>query len=293
MTHAHRIVSLLPAATEMLCALEMGSALVGVSAECDYPPEITHLPRLVRPAIDLQGLAPVQIDAAVRARLHDQQSLYLIDEVRLRALAPTLIIAQDLCQVCAPSGHELSAVLALLPSQPEVVFLSPRSLADITRGLHDLATVVGRRKQAQMWMAAWERRRQAVERAVASRPRRPRVLTMEWTDPIYSAGHWFAEMIEIAGGQDLFARPRQDSVRIEWEQARQWQPEIIIVAPCGYSRDRAAGTLPSLARLPGWNTLPAVQRGRVYPVDANAYFTRPGPRVFDGLEILADLFAVV
>lgn len=287
-----RIVSLLPAATELACALGLENQLVGISSECDYPPEIRQLPRVVSSVINSHHLSPRDIDNAVRQRAAQGQNLYLIDEDKLAALKPDLILTQDLCQVCAPSGNELAHVLKKWELAPRIVYMSPHSLADIEQNLNDLAALTDKQKRAQELITSWRRRKKSVHDLAMHLKHKPRVLVMEWVDPIYATGHWFAEMIQIAGGEDMFARPGADSQRVEWQQVLHWQPEIIVVAPCGYNQSQAESQIAILEQLPDWKMLPAVRQKRVYAVDANAYFVRPGPRVFDGLEILADLFRI-
>jgi len=285
-----RIVSLLPAATEMACALGLEDSIVGISFECDTPASITNRPRAVSTTLDVHGKTPRQIDIEVTALMKEGKSLYVVDEALLKELRPDIILTQNLCQVCAPSGNDLSHALAKLDTQPQVIFMSPHSLADVEANLMELAAATGKKKQGARLLADWHKRTDKVIARVEKLRRFPRVFFMEWVDPIYCAGHWLAEMIEIAGGQDPLSRKGVDSVRIEWQDVLDWQPEVIVVAPCGYNREQAEQQLPILQSLPGWDTLPAVQAKRVYAVDGNAYFVRPGPRLIDGLEMLVKLF---
>jgi iron complex transport system substrate-binding protein len=285
-----RIVSLLPAATEMACVLGLERFIVGVSFECDFPPAITGRPRVVNSRIQSHDMTPREIDEQVSALLQRNASLYVIDEELLQRLNPDIILTQNLCQVCAPSGHELSVALSRLEHKPEVVFLSPHSVADIEKNFLELAYATGRTEQVEEILERWHYRLEVVRHRSSTMKRRPRVFCMDWVDPIYCAGHWLAEMIEIAGGEDKLGRKGKDSVRVEWNDVLEWQPEILIIAPCGYNKQQAEEQMKLLYDLPGWDSLPAVQRERVYPVDANSYFVRPGPRIIDGLEILASIF---
>lgn len=285
-----RIVSLLPAATEMACVLGLQDDIVGISFECDYPQAITGRPRVVSSVLDTAGMPPRQIDVEVAVLMQGGRSLYVIDEELLARLRPDIVLTQDLCQVCAPSGNILSEAVARLDYQPKIIFMSPHSIADIENNLMELADATGRRKKAEKIRAGWHRRIDNVRRRAENRRRFPRVFLMEWVDPIYCAGHWLAEMVEIAGGQDVLSRKGEDSVRVSWQDVLDWQPEIIVVAPCGYNKEQAEGQIKLLHTLPGWSELPAVRSGRVHAVDASAYLARPGPRVIDGLEMLADLF---
>jgi len=285
-----RIVSLLPAATEMACALGLQDAIVGISFECDYPPAITDRPRVVSTVLDTHAMTPREVDAQVTALMQEGKSLYVIDEELLKSLRPDIILTQDLCQVCAPSGNELSKALATLDFKPKVIFMSPHCLSDIQFNLLELAAATGRTKQGEKLVLEWYRRIDAIQKRSDAARSFPRVFVMEWVDPIYCAGHWLAEMIEIAGGQDVLSRKGEDSVRIDWKEVLEWQPEVIVVAPCGYNQEQAEEQMKLLYTLPGWDTLPAVRARRVHAIDANSYLVRPGPRVIDGIELLADLF---
>jgi iron complex transport system substrate-binding protein len=284
-----RIVSLLPAATEMVFELGLGDQLVGVSHECDFPPASRERPAVVRPALALHDLSPHEIDTAVSQRLANGHSLYEIDEALLQRLRPDLILAQDLCQVCAPSGNELGAALRSLASPPRVLPMTPHTVAEIFGNFRELAAATGRAPQAERLIARYTQRLEQIRAALPADVPRPRVFFMEWADPIYCGGHWIPEMIELAGGVDRLARAGRDSVRIAWEEVQRWDPERLILAPCGYQLAQALAQLPLLAALPGWARLAAVRQGQVFCVDSNAYFARPGPRIVQGAELLAHL----
>jgi iron complex transport system substrate-binding protein len=289
MVNTSRIVSFLPSATEMVCALGLGDRLLGVTHECDYPPEIAGKTIVVRNVLPIETMSQSEIDSAVTQRLRDGQSLYRVDEALMREIAPDLILTQDLCQVCAPSGNEVSQLLKVLPSQPQILWLTPKSLEQIFDNLRDLGEVTGRSQIAEKLIAEGRARLEKVEAAVRAAPSRPRVFCMEWMDPVYCCGHWVPEMVRIAGGIDRLGREGADSVRIQWQDVLQWKPEVVIVMPCGFGLEKAADQARILASYPGWADLPAVRDGRVYAVDANAYFARPGPRVVEGTELLAHL----
>jgi iron complex transport system substrate-binding protein len=283
-----RIVSLLPAATEMVCALGLGDQLVGRSHECDYPPEVCGKPVVVRPAISLEGLSLREIDAAVSERLRTGASLYEVDERLLRDLAPDLILTQDLCRVCAPSGDEITQALRSLPKKPRVLYLTPKTLSDIFQNVREIAAAADRTAAAEQLIAGWNGRLDEIADATRGLKRR-RVCFMEWLDPVYCGGHWMGEMIELAGGVDALARQGGDSVRVGWEQIVAWLPEVIILSPCGMDLAKALELAPQLVTLPAWSELPAVKQNRVFAVDANSYFARPAPRVVEGVELLAHL----
>jgi len=275
-----RIVSFLSAGTEIVAALGAGDQLVGRSHECDYPASVQELPIVSRPALELGGLTQAEIDSAVSARMRSGESRYLVDEELLRALEPDVILTQDLCQVCAPSGNELSRAITTLPTKPEVLYLTPRTLAEIDENILAVGRAIGREREALALVASNRTRLQAVREATRGRVRR-RVVFLEWTDPFYCAGHWVPEMIEIAGGEDPFGRAGGDSVRIEVDAVQAFNPEIVVVAPCGFGLADAE----RLAR-----GLPHFGAADVRAVDANAYFARPGPRYVDGVAVLGDLF---
>lgn len=275
-----RIVSLLPAGTEIAWAIGAGPDLVGRSHECDFPEPVTRLPAVSRPALALDRLSGAELDRAVAERLAGGESLYRVDEGLLRELAPDLILTQDLCQVCAPSGHELSRALRNLPHRPRVVWLSPQTLAGIEANILAVGEATGQTAAAARLIEANRNRIARVERAVRDAPVR-RVAFLEWVEPPYAPGHWVPEMIERAGGRDPLGRPGRDSVRVTMEAILAGRPEFLIVAPCGYRLEPAV----ALAR-----TLPPVPGTRVIAVDANAYFARPGPRMAEAIELLAHLF---
>jgi iron complex transport system substrate-binding protein len=230
-----------------------------------------------------------EIDAAVTQRMREGLSLYQVDEKLLQELAPDIILTQDLCQVCAPSGNEVSQALALLPKQPRILWLTPKSLEEIFDNLRVLGQATGRETEAAQLIAASRARLDKVASVTRSLPEVPRVFCMEWINPIYCAGHWMAEMVEIAGGVDSLARKGSDSVRIPWDDVLKWAPEVLIVTPCGFNLDKVIEQTSQLFDNPGWAELPAVRNNRVYAVDANSYFARPGPRVVEGTELLAHL----
>ncbi len=279
-TEPRRIASFLPAATEMAYALGLGDRLVGVSHECDYPASAREKPVVVRNAVEMASLGPTEIDAVVSERLLGGESLYAVDEQLVRALAPDLILTQDLCQVCAPSGNDITRLLISLDQRPEVLYFTPRTLRDVDDDLLRLGDATGRRAQADAVVAANRRRLDVLERQLAGVVERPRVFFAEWVDPVYCAGHWVPEMIERAGGEPVLARPGADSVRVTREEVMAAKPDVLIVAPCGFS---LAGAIAQAGQID-------LSAPRVYAVDANSYFARPGPRLIDGIELLAHLF---
>jgi iron complex transport system substrate-binding protein len=284
-----RIVSFLPSATEMACALGLSDQLVGITHECDYPPSVKEKPVVVSSAISMATMTQAEIDSIVSERMRNGQSLYQVDEKLLQELAPDLILTQDLCQVCAPSGNEVTQALTALPKKPEILWLTPKSLAQIADNLRELGEATGRLGKAEELIANGR----AILDHVAERARaastRPRVFCMEWLDPVYCSGHWVPEMVSIAGGVDHLGHEGSDSVRVAWEDVLAWKPEVLVIMPCGFNLHQVLELTPKLCERSGWHELPAVQQGRVYAVDASSYFARPGPRVVEGTELLAHI----
>jgi iron complex transport system substrate-binding protein len=283
-----RLVSLLPSATEMACALGLEEHLVGITHCCDHPPSIHGKPVVVHSRIPVESMGLREIDTAVTQTLGAGQSLYHVDEVLLRSLAPTHLLTQDLCQVCAPSGNEVTRVLKELPHPPQVLWMSPHSLADIEDNLRELGQSTGRAAAAEALIASGRERLAHVAARVAGVGEPVRVFCAEWVDPLFCAGHWVPEMVEIAGGRDVLGRKWADSVRIDWADVQAAAPEVVLLMLCGFATAEAAPQADWLRTQPGWRDLPAVRNGRVFAVDAG-YFSRPGPRVIDGTELLAHL----
>jgi iron complex transport system substrate-binding protein len=278
----------LPAATEIVGALAAMEWLVGVSHECDHPPEASEKPRVTRCLIP-DGLASAEVERWVRETLQTTGTLYTLDVPLLRRLKPDLILSQQLCDVCAVEHGSVAALAASLPGPPQVINLEPQSLADIFANIHCVAEALGVPERGRQVVALLQRRVEAVRLRVADVGKRPLCFLMEWIDPPYCAGHWGPELVELAAGIDPLGRRGDRSTRVRWESIREAQPEVLVLACCGYPAVRTLCDMPILQRFPGWETLPAVRDGRVYAVDGNAYFSRPGPRVVDSLEILAEI----
>lgn len=282
-----RICSFLPAATEALFAVGLGDEVCGVTHECDYPADAHGKPVLVRPRI--QAATSFEIDRQVSEQVSQGASLYTVDAAALAQIQPDLIVTQDLCQVCAVSPNDLSSVLAGLPKPPQVICFSPHTLEEVWQGMRDIGRACGKAAEASAWLESAEQRIAKVRSAVQGLPR-PRVVCLEWLDPLYVAGHWMPEMIGIAGGEDVLGRAGHHSERVEWQQIAAAQPDVVLVAPCGFSLPAAVVEFEVTTRPAVWNDLPAVRSGRVYALDANAYTSRSGPRLVDGIEILAAIF---
>jgi len=284
-----RICSLLPSATEIVCALGLEAALVGVTHECDFPTSVRSLPRVTRSAVESDRLASGQIDAIVSAHLHEHRGLYQLDRELLERLNPDLILTQELCDVCAVSYAEVQEAVRALFGQRTVLSLEPTRLDEVFESIERVAAIAGRDAAALELTAGLREDVRQISGALTGIARRPRVACIEWLDPPWLGGHWVPEMVELAGGLDVMGEAGSPSVRASWEQIADAGPEVIVLMPCGFGVERIVSefqelTLPSL-----WHDLPAVQTGRVYAVDANAFFSRPGPRLVEGLHLLAGL----
>ena len=285
-----RLISFLPAATEIACALGLEEQLVGITHECDFPPSVQGKPVVVRSALPVERMSLREIDESVAARLRLGETLYQVDEELLRNLRPTHILTQQLCQVCAPSGNEITRVLNSLAVKPEIVWLSPHSLEDIFDNIREVGRRTQKSASAESLVEKSRARLAKLKALVETSQKRPRVLCLEWTDPYYCCGHWVPEMVALAGAQDALGKKHADSVRVTWNEIVAAQPEILVVMPCGFALEAAVRQTQEMLQQPGWSELPAVRQGNVFAVNANAYFARPGPRVVEGAELLAHLF---
>ena len=263
--------------------------VVGVSHECDYPPEANDRPRVTHCPLHDAGLESQEVDEWVRRALREDGTIYTIDEPLLRKLRPDVILTQKLCDVCAVGYGTVARLAETLPGPPRVINLEPSSLSDIFDDIRRVAEVCGVSEHAEELIGQLSRRIEAVRRRAYRIANRPRVLLMEWVDPPFCSGHWGPELIEIAGGCDPSGRKHQPSVQIRWQEVLDARPDIIVLALCGYDIDRARRDYEILRRFPGFDSLPAAQRGEIYVVNASAYFARPGPRIVDSLEILAGI----
>jgi iron complex transport system substrate-binding protein len=284
-----RIVSLLPAATEIVAALGLMDNVVGVSHECDFPEEANTKPRVTSCPVHKAGLSSREVDNWVRRALRENGTIYTIDETLLRRLCPEVILSQKLCDVCAVDYGTVARLAATLPESPQVMNLEPSSLSDIFNDIRRVAKVCCVTDRADKVVAELSARVEVVRERTARIAERPRCFLMEWVDPPFCSGHWGPELVEIAGGHDSLGRKHQPSVEIKWEAVLEPQPEVIVLALCGYDLERARCDCELLKKFPGFDSLPAAQNNRIHIVDASAYFSRPGPRVVDSLEILAGI----
>lgn len=286
-SHTPRIVSLLPSATEIVCALGLANSLVGVTHECDYPPEAVGLPQLTASRISHETMSSAEIDHAVCSQLDGHGSIYDLDEAALRALRPDLIITQELCDVCAVSYKTVEQAARLFDADVRVVSLEPNTIGDIFANIRAVGSLTGREAEAAQLVGELSTRLDALALAISEVSTRPRTFVLEWLEPPFAPGHWVPEQIAFAGGDHAFGHAGKPSKTTTPAEIRDYAPERIVLAPCGYYKEDILRALES-ARLPeGWQELPAVLNGEVWAVDATAYFSRPGPRVVSGAEILA------
>ena len=283
-----KIISLLPSTTEICYALGLGDAVVGVTHECDFPDDARGKPHLTGNILPDGEHTSADIDRMIAERVMSGQSIYHLDTDLLAELAPDLILTQELCEVCAVSYTDVLAAAQALPRMPEVAAFEPHSIDEILASIVEVARLAGVPEQGEQIVAALRARLAIVAEHLAGvAPQR--VLCLEWLAPPMAGGHWVPEMARLAGGIDVLGPEGQPSTYITWEQISASDPDVVIVMPCGYDLDATRLAMRELDSLPEWHALRAVREGRVYPVDGSGYFNRPGPRIIDGVELLARL----
>jgi len=280
-----KIYSLIPSATEMVYALGLGDQLCGVTHECDYPPEARTKPVAIRSLIDSSSLSQRDIDERVVESMAHGHGLYSIDKSLLREKKPDVVITQELCDVCSVSLRDVLSTVSDLAKSCQVVSLKPRGLKGVLEDVLTVGRACGAEHAAEELVDSLEARIEAV-RQRAKGLDRPRVFCVEWFDPIFASGHWVPEMVEIAGGEDALGLAGQDSRKITWDRVLAYDPEVLILMPCGFEVGRAVEDLPLLARNDGWRSVAAVRSGAVFATSSSAYYSRPGPRLVDGLELM-------
>jgi len=282
-----RIISLIASATEIVCALGFENHLVGRSHECDYPESVLRLPKCTEPKFNPEGTS-LEVDQRVKAILREALSVYRVDAEMLKVLAPDVIVTQSHCEVCAVSLKDVErAVGEMIESKPAIVPLSPNCLADVWADIRRVADALGVADRGRRLVQGAQERMAAIEKK-AKRLERPRVACIEWLEPLMAAGNWMPELVEMAGGRNLLGEAGKHSPGMSWEELREKDPEVILLLPCGFDIARTRQELPALTRQPGWGELEAVRGGRVFLLDGNQYFNRPGPRLVESLEILAE-----
>ncbi len=284
-----RIVSLIPSATEIICALGFEDQLVGRSHECDFPPGVARLPPLTEPKFNPEG-SSAEIDARVKTIVADALSVYRVDAARLRELRPDVIVTQSQCEVCAVSQSDVEAAVAdWLGTRPQIVSLAPYSLEDVFADMQRVADALGAAARGVELTSRLRARTASIAERARGTNRRPTVATVEWIDPLMAAGNWMPTLIELAGGVNLFGRAGEHSPWMKFEELAAADPDVILISPCGFSMNRAAQDLPALTGRAEWPRLKAVRNGRVFMADGNQYFNRPGPRIVESTEILGEI----
>ncbi|MDQ3848271.1 MAG: cobalamin-binding protein [Thermoproteota archaeon] len=283
-----RIVSFLPSATEMLYDLGAGSQIVGVTHECKYPSQAKKKPHVIRPSFDPTKMTGRDIDNKIVELLQSGKDIYVVDEDVLKRVRPDLIVAQGLCEVCSPFTKEINRAVRLLEDRkPDVLILDPHNLDDILENMSNLAEKISRIREGRNILSSLRKRVDKVRNMDVKS--KPKVLCLEWIDPLFSAGHWIPQMVEYAGGINGISSVGEQSRRMDLDEAVQLDPDTIVLMPCGFDIKQTSKELPILARNDKWKSLRAVKNGNVYAVNANAYFSKPGPRIVIGLEILAKI----
>ncbi|MBV8056929.1 MAG: cobalamin-binding protein [Deltaproteobacteria bacterium] len=286
----HRIVTLLPSATEIICALGFEAQLVGRSHECDYPPAVVRLPALTSPKFNAEG-SSAEVDQSVKKILADALSVYRVNVELLQSLKPDVIVTQSQCEVCAVSIRDVEQAAAdwIDGPPPMIISLAPYSLGDVMADIQRVGVELGEPQHAMKLVAALNHRMTTIEQQVAKAGRRPAVGCIEWLEPLMAAGNWMPELVTMAGGENIFGEAGQHSSTMKFERLLANDPDVIMLMPCGFSMDRTAAELETLTSQPGWPRLKAVRELQVYLTDGNQYFNRPGPRITESLEILAEI----
>ena len=284
-----RICSFLPSATEIVFALGLGDRLVAVTHECDYPPKASRLPTITRSAIDHTGSSNRTIHNHVSRSIHRGSSIYHIDHDLLKELNPDLILTQELCEVCAVSYSDVQKAVRLLQGERKILSLDPSSLSGILESIEEVGREGGVPNRADKLIQQAQQRIDRITSIAQAAQTRPRVLALEWLDPPFIGGHWVPEMVRLAGGSDDLGREGYPSYEISSEDIADYDPEVMVLMLCGFSLARNVEEMRQVTLPDGWRSLNAVRSGQVYAVDGSAYFSRPGPRIVDGLEILAEI----
>ena len=283
-----RIVTTLPSATEIVALLGLEDKLVGITHECDYPPSVRKKPTVLRSVFDSNRMTNREIDDSVMVRVENGEPIYEIDEALLRSLEPDLIITQELCEVCATPLRQVSTIIARLESTPQVLSLAPHHLGDVLCNILRVGEATGTLSRAKEIVSEFQKRIDVVKER-CSVAQKLSAVCLEWIDPIYCSGHWMPEMVSYAGGIELLGRLGEPSMMVSWDQVLRADPDVILVSVCGYNVNKTLGELSTLTNRTDWENLHAVINGRVYVLDGASYFSRPGPRLIDGLEIIAFL----
>ncbi|MGA6971986.1 MAG: cobalamin-binding protein [Candidatus Binatus sp.] len=289
MNQSPRIVTLLPSATEIVCALGFENQVVGRSHECDFPPEVVRIPALTEAKFNPEGTS-AEIDQRVKKIVGDALSVYRVDAAKLRELRPDVIVTQSQCEVCAVSERDVEAAVAeWLGARPKIVSLAPYGLDDIFTDMQRVADALDAHSRGTELVERLRERLKKIADKSREAAQRPGVATIEWIDPLMAAGNWMPTLVEMAGGVNLFGKAGEHSPWVKFDELAAKDPDLILILPCGFDMDRAAQDLPALTKHAEWNGLKAVRARRVFMADGNQYFNRPGPRIAESLEILAEI----
>lgn len=282
-----RIVSFLPSATETLYELGAGNQLVGVTHECKYPAQARKKPQVIQATFDPAQMTGRDIDNKIVELMRSRRDIYILDENSLKRLSPDLIVAQGLCEVCSPFTKEINRAVSILGGHADVLVLDPHDLEGILASVMDVAEKIGKVREGRKLVASLQKRIDRVRSIKVMH--KPKVLCIEWIDPLFTAGHWVPQMVEYAGGMNGLSSTGEPSRRMDLDEVVQLDPNRIVLMPCGFDIEQTTKELSALAANEKWNSLQAVKNGNVYAVDANAYFSKPGPRAIVGLEIIAKI----
>lgn len=285
-----RICSLLPSTTEIVCALGLENNLVGITHECDYPPGIAGKDRVVFSNIDHNSLSNREIDELVSKNRKEGKSTYLIDKQKFREAKPEIIFTQGLCDVCAVSENMVEDAVEVLGYSPEIISFEPTNLEEVVDSIRTIGEITNKEDEAAKLIEDINRRTDSVREKLANERDRPRVFCLEWLEPPYVAGHWVPQMVDYAGGINGITVKGEPSKRVSWEDIAEFAPNIVLVMPCGFDIEKTMNEIDTVLSNNTWHTLPATKKGEVYILDANSYFSSPGPRLADGIEILARIF---
>jgi len=283
----NRIVSFLPSATEILYELGVGDDIVGVTHECNYPEQAKSKPQVIHSSFDHTTMTSLEIDNEVASLMHSGKDIYILDDEMLKKARPDLIVAQGLCEVCSPYTKKISRAVSILDNKPEVLILEPKNLEDILQNILDVANKVSKLKEGKNLVNTLQNRITNVQ--TKPKKSRPKVLCLEWLDPLFTAGHWVPQMVDIAGGINGISGTGEQSRKMEIDEALYFDPDLIVLMPCGFDVKRTILEYEKLANNIQWKMLKAVQNNEIYAVNANEYFSKPGPRTITGLEILAKI----
>ena len=291
------IVSFLPSATEILYEIGAGSRIIGVTHECNYPKEAKSKPRVINSSFDASTMSSKEIDNKIVELFGNGKDIYIVNDEIIKELKPDLIVAQGICEVCSPFSKEIKRAISILGYNPKVIVLDPHTVSDILDNINEIATNIGKIKEGKRLVRLLEKKINRIKKIAELKTNReelPKILCLEWIDPFFTAGHWVPEMVEIAGGINGLSKPKEQSRRASIEEIKIFDPDKIILMPCGFNTDRTIKEYKNTATLnknQEWNNLRAIKNNELYVVDAGSYFSKPGPRTITGIEILAKIIS--